>query len=132
MTTFFHHLKLQKDPDPGSGSGYGSEIPDFQLEDPDPKLLISDPEHWNIPKRMLALNTTWHLIGELMLEPPDPEEEIDVEAAEEGQEEQEHHHGPLLPIAHSRSTSNHAAQDIKVGTGTEHLVANIRVANPNP
>jgi len=31
----------------GSGSGSGSEIPDFYLEDPDPdpKLLISDPEH---------------------------------------------------------------------------------------
>jgi len=28
-----------------SGSGSGSEIPDFELEDPDPKLLISDPEH---------------------------------------------------------------------------------------
>jgi len=43
---FFHHLKLQKDPDPWSGSG--SEIPDFQFEnpDPDPKSLISDPEHW--------------------------------------------------------------------------------------
>ena len=22
------------------------EIPEFQLEDPDPKLLIYDPEHW--------------------------------------------------------------------------------------
>jgi len=27
------------------GSGSGSEIPDIHLEDPDPKLLISDPEH---------------------------------------------------------------------------------------
>jgi len=29
--------------------GSGSEIPDFQFEDPDPdpKLLISDPEHWS-------------------------------------------------------------------------------------
>jgi len=26
--------------------GSGSEIPDFQLEDPDQKLLISEPEHW--------------------------------------------------------------------------------------
>jgi len=43
LTTFFHHLKLQKDPDPGS------EISDFQFEDPDPdpKLLTSDPEHWS-------------------------------------------------------------------------------------
>jgi len=42
---FFHHLKLQKDPDPGFGSG--SEIPDLQLEEPDPdqKLLILDQEH---------------------------------------------------------------------------------------
>jgi len=31
------------DPDPGSESG--SEILDFQFEDSDPKLLISDPEH---------------------------------------------------------------------------------------
>ena len=29
----------------GSGSGSGTEIPDFQFEDPDLKLLISDPEH---------------------------------------------------------------------------------------
>jgi len=37
--------------------GSGSEIPDFQLEDPDPKLLISDPEHWFIEpciKRLLV------------------------------------------------------------------------------
>jgi len=45
IDNFFHHIKLQKDPDPGSGS----KIPDFQLKDPDPnpdpKLLISEPEH---------------------------------------------------------------------------------------
>ena len=35
---------IQKDPDPGiSDPGSGTEIPDFQLEDPDPKLFISDP-----------------------------------------------------------------------------------------
>jgi len=28
--------------------GSGSEIHDFQFEDPDPKLLISDPEHCRI------------------------------------------------------------------------------------
>jgi len=41
---FFTITSSQKDPDPGSGSG--SKILDFQYEDPDPKLLISDPEHW--------------------------------------------------------------------------------------
>ena len=40
---FFFITSSQKDPDPGSKSGY--EILDFQFEDPDPKLLISDPEH---------------------------------------------------------------------------------------
>jgi len=39
---FFTITSSQKDPDTGSGS----EILDFQFEDPDPKLLISDPEHW--------------------------------------------------------------------------------------
>jgi len=39
---FFTISSSQMDPDPGSGS----EIPYFQFEDPDPKLLISDPEHW--------------------------------------------------------------------------------------
>jgi hypothetical protein len=38
------------DPDPGAPKlqiqcGSGSEILDFQVKDPDPKLLISDPEH---------------------------------------------------------------------------------------
>jgi len=46
---FFTISSSQKYPDPesGSGSGSGSEIPDLQFEnsDPDPKLLISDPEH---------------------------------------------------------------------------------------
>ena len=35
---------------------YFTEIPDFQLEDPDPPLLILDPEHWNNNRLKLLLS----------------------------------------------------------------------------
>ena len=42
LTTFFTISNLQKDWDPGSGS----DITDFYFEDPDPKLIILNPDHW--------------------------------------------------------------------------------------
>ena len=52
---FFHHLKFTE--------GSGSKIPDFQFEDPDPKLLISDTEHC---KKMLTLKTTHDMVDRII------------------------------------------------------------------
>jgi len=38
LATFFHHLQVTE--------GSGSEILDLHFEDPDPLLIISDPEDW--------------------------------------------------------------------------------------
>ena len=55
LTKIYHFLftisSSQKDPDPGSGFGSGSKILDFQFEDPDQKLLISDPKHCSVLKQ---------------------------------------------------------------------------------
>ena len=56
MYNFCNHIystdSLKKDPDPGSGSG--SIIPDFQFKNPDPKFMISDPQHCMILWRSIV------------------------------------------------------------------------------
>jgi hypothetical protein len=63
-----------------------------------------------------VFNPGWDLIGELGLEAPYPEEEVDVEATEEGQEHQQHQHGSLLTTRHHRSSYG-AVNNISQGWG---------------